>query len=58
MGKIFFSHETDRGSKGFAKNKHITRVNSKGQYEDFDMRNIFIFLQIKLIFTWKVLYLA
>ena len=51
MGKIFFSHETDRGSKGFAKNKHITRVNSKGQYEDFDMRNIFIFLQIKLIFT-------
>ena len=53
MGKIFFSHETDRGSKGFAKNKHITRVNSKGQYEDFDMRNIFHFHANKTHFHMK-----
>ena len=43
MGKNIFQSRNRQRSKGFAKNKHITRVNSKGQYEDFDMRNTFHF---------------
>ena len=49
---IFWSRNRQR-SKGFAKNKHITSVNSKGQYEDFDMRNIFHFPANKTHFHMK-----